>query len=134
MSITGPLPDNITRLMSPEERAKRGIMSNAEITARNIAISEKKLQEDAYAYLSQHRGLTIGKNRMDRKTSYTVGWPDMVFCYRGHACALEFKVDSNTTSKEQDECIAGMTRDGWKVAIVRSLPEVQAFLNSMDNL
>lgn len=92
---------------------------------------EKELQKDMAQYLGM-KGICFFRQRMDRKTSGTVGWPDFTFSINGRACAVEAKVGSNDLDPEQMSVIAKMINNGWKVAVVRDLAQLKAFLDEME--
>lgn len=131
--ITGPLPENLLRCMSPEARKPMGKagMTSDEATKKQEDQAEKDLHKQVVDYLEQHRGIKVGHARMDRKSTYTVGWPDLSFSVNGKACAIELKVGKNDLSTEQYLCISDMQKNGCNVAVARSLEEVKAFLERM---
>ena len=65
---------------------------------------------------------------MHRRRTGTKGAPDFLFSVDGRSCAIEAKFGDGETSPDQDKAIAAMRANGWRVAVVRSLEEVIAFL------
>ena len=131
--ITGILPDNLINCMSESQRkrlGKRGQTIKEAIEKATIE-AEKDLHRQIVAYLEQHHKVKVGHARMDRKSTFTEGWPDLTFAVKGRAFALELKVGSNKPDPEQLACISDMLVDGWNVAVVRSLEEVKVLLEGM---
>lgn len=133
-NITGQLPDNFLRCMSPEARKPLGKagMTRQEVIEKAEVKAEKDLHEQVVAYLEQHHGIKVGHARMDRKSTYTLGWPDLTFALHGKACALELKVGKKKPDPDQLACIAAMEPNGWNVYVVRSLEEAKAFLERIE--
>lgn len=135
-----PLPDNILRRMSKEDRnpmGKAGV-TMAEGDAKQTLKSEKELQQQCVAILRQ-RGIICNVSRMDRKKSDMVGWPDLTFSLKrtvgipGHTvyplhkvplpCAFECKINKEQPTEEQAKVMAQLMENGWEVRVVRSLQE-----------
>lgn len=123
------LPDNILKLMSPQDRAALGKAGRTmdEISADNEKKLESEFQKDIGNYL-RLKDIVYGWSRMDRKTTTFKGWPDFVFAIRGRAIALEAKVGKRQTTPEQDQTHAAMRANGWEVHVVRTFPEVVAII------
>ena len=132
-NLTGILPDNILRRMPDAQRkrlGKRGQTLKEAIEKQEVK-AERDLHKQIVSYLEQHHGIKVGHARMDRKSTFTVGWPDLTFAIQGKACALELKVGTNVLESEQRECLAKMVADGWSVAVVYSLEEAKEWLERM---
>lgn len=121
MTIRGPIPESIRKLMSPADRAPLGkaAMTNDEAQAKMDGKREKDLQENIAALL-RIRGIAFFRQRMDRKTTGTVGWPDFTFAINGKAVAFEVKLPGEQPTPEQNACILAMDRNGWHVVVVHS--------------
>lgn len=91
--------------------------------------SEKELQELCANYLRQ-LDIPFNRNRMDRKSSGTVGWPDFSFPFRGKFFAVEFKVGSNHTSPEQARCLAAIERNGGIAVVIRDFEAFRQLLKA----
>jgi len=52
------------------------------------------------------------------------GWPDLTFALRGMPCAVELKGPGGVVSADQAACLERLAANGWRVAVLRSLPEV----------
>jgi len=116
--------------MDPADRkrlGKAGITMKEAIEKAEVK-QEKDLHEQIVAYLEQHHGVKVGHARMDKKSTFTEGWPDLTFSINGKACALELKVGKKKPEPEQMACMSDMLVDGWRVQVVRSLEEVKQFL------
>lgn len=123
------LPDNFLKRMSPEDRkalGKAGV-TNEEAVKKFALKKEKELHDQIEQFLRLH-GVTYRHDRMDRKTTGTVGWPDFTFVWRGIPIALECKLPSGLVTPEQAKVINGLTNDGWKVRVVYSLGQVKDLL------
>lgn len=133
------LPDKMLARMSKAERAKLGpnVMTSDEAMARFVAKSEKELQ-NKMAQLLDLRGIAYMRQRMDKRATGTVGWPDFTFAIRSHHCAfpiaVEVKYEDGKQSKEQRDCIAKMKRDGWNVYEVRTFQEFHSLLNQIQEI
>lgn len=124
MTIRGPIPEHIRRLMPKEDRAEMGkvAMTTADAQEKIDGRREKELQENIAAMLRQ-RDIWFAWQRMDRKTTGTVGQPDFLFCVKGRACAFEVKLPGSHLREEQTQAIIRMTTNGWFVRAVRSEKE-----------
>lgn len=123
------LPDSVLRRVSPADRKAASLPAPmAEVVAKATAKSdvkrEKELQEQIANWLRLH-GITAIRSRMDRATSNNCGTPDFLFAVRGHAVALEAKLPGCHPTEDQRRVMAGLERDGWRVAVVRSLDEAR---------
>jgi hypothetical protein len=128
-SILGVIPEHIRRLMPASERQAMGkaAWTMPELTARQAVRLERELQDQIAGYL-RLKEVTFGLSRMDRKTTYTVGWPDFSFVLNGRACFLEAKLPGKEPTDEQWEIIGALTAAGAFVRVVYSLAEaVEAF-------
>lgn len=123
------IPDRIVRMLPPEERQRLGrhCATAEERQARIDAKSEKELQERIASLLRQ-RQIEFFRQRMDRQTTGTVGWPDFTFCLDGLFCAVEVKLPGQHPTAEQLACMARLMRDGAFVRVVRSEAEFLACL------
>lgn len=129
----GVLPDSVLRKMNPEDRktlGKAGI-TMAEAAAQQEAKRERQLHDQIENWL-RLRGITYRHDRMDKRTTCRKGWPDFSFAIHGRATALEVKRPGEMPTEEQVECMAGLSRDGWSVAVVCSLDEAIHFVKSVE--
>lgn len=124
MTIRDPIPKHIRRLMPKEDRADMGkaAMTNEEAQAKLDGRREKELQENIASLLRQ-RDIVFFWQRMDRKTTGTVGWPDFTFSVGGKACAFEVKLPKGHLTGEQMQMHIAMMKNGWLVRVVRSEQE-----------
>lgn len=77
--LTGPLPDNILKRMSPQDRPKGPAgMTAEECAAKSTAKAEKELQQQIRALLDR-LGIWYHWSRMDKKTTCRKGTPDFLF-------------------------------------------------------
>jgi hypothetical protein len=121
-AIRGTIPEHIRRLMPDQQRRELGkaAMTIPEIEAKNAAKLERELQEGIAGYL-RLKQVVFGQSRMDRRSSYTVGWPDFAFVVNGRACFLEVKRPGEKPTKEQQEIMAGLEQAGAFVRVVHSV-------------
>ena len=130
MKITGPIPEHIRRLMSPEDRGDLQSPTMPEIQATVETAAEKVLQSQIMDYLRLH-GVFAGRQRMDKKSTMALGWPDIVFAWHGVPIALEVKTANGKQTEEQRVAEAAMAKDGWRYYVVRSVAEVKAILEGV---
>lgn len=133
MKITGPIPPNILKCMPPEDRKPLGKAgkTNDEIAVEQAVKSERQLQ-DNISRLLRIRGIAFFRQRMDRRTTGTVGQPDFLFAINGHACAFEAKMPDNHPTKEQLDVHRAMRANGWSVWLIYSEREAVDVLNELE--
>lgn len=124
MTIRGPIPEHIRRLMPQEERADMGkvVMTTGDAQEKIDGRREKELQENIAALLRQ-RDIWFDWKRMDKRSTATLGCPDFLFCVDGKACAFEVKLPAGVISGDQMRCHIAMLKNGWFVRVVRSETE-----------
>jgi hypothetical protein len=139
MISSSSMPPNIRKCLQPETRSAIGkaAMTTAEADAKFNARAEKKLQENIAALLRQ-RNICFFSQRMDRRTSGTVGWPDFTFGIKGKdgvaiACAVECKVLDGKLTQEQWQVLIDLDANGWAATVVRSEAEFLAFIKSVES-
>ena len=119
------IPDNIGRLMSPEDQKKYGFETIEVITQRQEEQLEKDLHEMLLAYLRRNE-LGYYHAGMHKKSELPVGMPDFGI-YRGSRIMwIEFKVGQNKISPEQKNQIGKMLCDGNEVHVCYSYPDAIA--------
>lgn len=128
-----PLPDNILRRMSPQDRKPMGKagMTSDEALTKAIARSERDLQGQISNWLNL-KGIWFYNARMDKKTTAKVGTPDFLLCFTEmvgstefrRPTALEVKFGNGRLSIEQEQTKRRMEANGWRYHVVRSLIEV----------
>jgi hypothetical protein len=124
------IPENLLRCVNPADRKKLGPAGQTaeEAMASFTAKSEKDLQKQICNLLSL-RGIVYINPPMHKRSILPPGWPDFTFALAGVPVAIEAKIGKEQPSDEQREMHALLTRDGWKVRVVRSLEEVRTILN-----
>lgn len=134
MRITGPIPENIRRCMPKDDREDIGkaAMTNEDAQASLTARKEKQLQENIAALL-RLRNIWFMRQRMDRKTTGTLGAPDFIFAVNGKACAFEVKLPGEKPTDEQVRCHIAMCANGWFVRLVHSEAEAIQQLEAVSN-
>lgn len=121
------LTDGIRRGLPPEEKARLGKLAQTfdELIQESDDRLESKLQVDAINHLITFRGLHVVGHALTGKASTMrpVGWPDLVFCIRGHLCAIELKVGRNKPSDAQITVLTQLIQDGAWVAVCNGWQE-----------
>ncbi len=64
------------------------------------------------------------------KAREKVGWPDLVFCQDGAACAVELKAVDGKLSDDQVRVMDAMRSNGWECIVCRSFDTFKAFLDA----
>jgi hypothetical protein len=116
------VPENIARLMSPEDRQKHGIKTAEESMVEGIAKLEKD-EHQVYLDWGKRNDLPIRHDRTDKRVTGTVGWPDTLLVYGGMVLMMEFKLYGNKLSQAQKEVHAQLDRSGTNVIVVHSADE-----------
>jgi hypothetical protein len=113
------VPESIARLMSSEDRKKYGVKTAAESLEASSRTAEKKEQAlfSAWCHLN---AIPCRHDRMDKRVTGNVGWPDFTLIYCGRALLLEFKVGANKPSADQQRVHGELERTGTKVIICSS--------------
>ena len=128
------LPENVKRLMSPEERKKLG--KAGELAAETLARVEIKCERDLQKLISNElnrRGYYVTNASMRKKTTTPLGTPDFIVCINSQYVAIEVKYDKGKLRKEQVEALAQIERNGGKTATVRTFDEFRAFLACIES-
>lgn len=120
------LPEQTLRLMSAADRAKLGKagVTMREASAKYISREEKRLQQEMQGWLTI-KGIVVGRQRMDKKSNMPLGWPDLVFCIKGEAFAIEVKLSGRMPEPDQEHMLRRMKENGWRVGVVHSLDELR---------
>lgn len=126
-------PENILRHMKGEDRARYGKAGLTKDEAERVYCDgqEKELQRHCVELLTQRGVRCVICPPMHRRSQLPEGWPDLTFCWQGHACGVECKTLRGLVSPEQDKCLNGMVDEGWRHAVVRNLREFQKFLDDL---
>lgn len=143
------LPDNIKKMMRPEDRKSLGVagLTNEEAIQRAQVKSERDLQKLIEALL-RLKGVEPIRSRMDRKTSNNLGTPDFLFAVKGmiegeqpftrnkpriFACAWEVKLPGGKLSLEQTQMAARMISEpnAWEWTIITSVDDALIQLRAM---
>jgi hypothetical protein len=118
--------------MPAEERArlgKAGVLPEEALAKQEIRL-EKELQGHL-ADLLRLREIEFFRQRMDRATTGTVGWPDFTFAVNGRPVAWECKLPGKDLDPDQVKVIDRMRGNGWDVRVIRSVNEGIAHLDSL---
>jgi len=112
------LPENILRAMSPPDRKRyaAGQLTADEALRKAATRAEREEHKVFINWLSQHE-IEFRHDRMDRRTSGTLGWPDFTIVHGGRALLGDFKVYGNKLSPEQQHRFDRLLRGGTEVRI-----------------
>jgi hypothetical protein len=125
MGYMGPLPENALRYLSKEQRTPMGKSGRtmSEIDEANAIKAEKELHRQVEQYLNM-KGVMFNHDRMDKRRTGRLGWPDFDFAIRGQAIAVECKAPGKDLDGKQPEVRMGLLRDGWTYIICYRLEQV----------
>ncbi len=126
---SGCLPEHVRKLLPKESKADLGkqALTMPEIDAKAAVQAEKELHRQLEQWL-RLREIPFGTSRMDRKSSFTVGWPDYTLCIKGYAVFLELKTGSNDLDPEQVVIKDALERAGAIYGVCRSLAQCIEFI------
>ncbi len=112
MSFKGPLPNNILKLMAPEQRPKGavGLTRDEAEQAGEVRHEIKDLHVPFQKWLDFHK-IPYIYHRSDKKSGIRKGWPDFTVISRGKVCCVEFKRPGQKLSSDQQGCRAMLEYD-----------------------
>jgi hypothetical protein len=117
MKITGPIPEHILKLMPQEDRP----LGPAGFTRKEIMeLTCKKREKSMHDVFSQWldlNGIPYIHSRMDKRSTIQIGWPDFTIVFKGKALCIEFKMDGNNLSTEQEDTINNLIYTGTPVEV-----------------
>lgn len=122
MSRQRVVVDSLARLIDPEVRAELGIKTAEESVAAAVRKSEKA-EHKIFSDWCRLNDVPCRTDRMDRRVTGSVGWPDFLVVYGGRVLPLEFKIYGNKLSEDQKEVHAQLARTGTDVVIAYSADE-----------
>lgn len=116
---------------SAKEYETQSSLARAFEDAENVS-SERQLQNDSFAWLSQNGASAIVWHfRMDKATTCFSGVSDFVFLFRGKFVAAEAKIGANKATKAQQEYIDAVNANGGIGFVFRSVDELRANLEQI---
>jgi hypothetical protein len=125
------MTDKIARMIAPETRKAMRIELPEDRSARVEAGEEREFQADVVAYLRSAKGIqqidVVPNSRGNPE-----GVPDICFAFRGVPVFLELKTSKGRTTPAQDRDHERRLLDGWQGGVFRSLPEIKAFLDRIE--
>lgn len=90
---------------------------------------EEKSLQDAIQKDCERRGYFVLRSRMDKKTVYRKGFPDLViFGPNGKCVLIECKAGDNTPSEDQLHCGLDLICAGAKLLVAYNLAEAIEFV------
>lgn len=119
------VPDKITRLMNPRDRAAFGILIPEERRRKVEATAENELQKLCEQELFRHEieFLHLSPRAREKK-----GWPDLTFVLSGMPMAVELKTVTGRLSPDQERVLSRMQANGWQTYVVRSFDVFKSLL------
>lgn len=128
MKITPLELQAIQQRLEDNRNPRAAVVKRDEQAARWAAGEEKSLQ-DAIQKDCERRGYFVLRSRMDKKTVYRKGFPDLViFGPNGKCVLIETKSGVNKLSPDQISCIAELRSSGALVLTCWTLQEAIAFV------
>lgn len=124
------------RLISPEDRKRLGIKTFDEMTKKIQVKNERELQRQIVNYL-RLRGIEVLWHGTHKKSTATVGWPDIVFAAMVAGfptpCGWEIKFGNGTLTKEQNDMLARLQArpNAWRIRVIRTFIEAVDELREM---
>jgi len=119
------LPENIRRCLQNDIKrvlGKQG-MTMPEIQATRDVATEREMHSKFENYLRM-REIPFGTSRMDKKSTFTEGWPDYTIVLpRGHVAFVELKMPGKTLDPDQERVCASLEAAGAIVRVCESLGE-----------
>lgn len=119
------------RMLDAGTRTLHRIELPEETAARVEAGEEKRLHQEVGNYLRAAKGIRWPFHEVNSRGN-PPGTLDWIFAFCRRPCAIELKTSVGRLTPEQEATIADMLADGWDVAVCRSLPEVKAFLDRIE--
>src|SRR6266850_2126765 len=104
----------------------------ASMNCQNCVKLERELQSQIVQDL-RRRGFVVVWHRTDRRTTTTIGLPDIIFSHYGKSVAWECKLPTGRLSPQQEIMLIQMRKkpNNWTVAVVRSFDEYLAELHKL---
>lgn len=129
MKLPSVLSESVLRCVSQEDRKKLGKagLTREDCEKRAQVKNERDLQRLIVSYLNL-KGLEVRRDRMDKRTTGNVGWPDLTFAAKGIPIAWETKFGAGKLSEEQELTIAKLKKNGWRCCVIRSLEQAKSEL------
>jgi len=133
MSSVKVLPEHCLKLIAKRDREPLGKAGRTmgEIYEAADKKAELDLQGEIAGYLRLHE-IEYIKPDGRKKSPLPAGWPDFTFAYRGVPVGMEVKTEKGALSSDQTSRHMAMRANGWRMVIVRSIPDVQALLRAID--
>lgn len=123
--------ERFAKLMTPADRKREKVQTLSEAIDKADAKAETEIQGEIVKYLHLHDIIFI-RPPMNKRSMLPPGWPDLTFCYRGAAVGAEAKTAIGKLSSDQVKCHEAMRSNGWRVAVVRSVSDVQKLFREID--
>jgi hypothetical protein len=125
------IPDRMRRLMPASARHACGIQTAQEAQEAYEIRYEKDLLKLCRQELGR-RGVRVVHHLSHRAREHA-GYPDLTFVLHGVPMACELKKKDGVVSEDQEDTMAAMRLDGWRVRVCRSFEEFKAWLDEPDD-
>jgi hypothetical protein len=79
------------------------------------------------------RGVRVVHHLSHRAREHA-GYPDLTFVYKGVPMACELKKKDGVVSEDQEDTMAAMRLDGWRVRVCRTFEEFKAWLDEVESV
>jgi hypothetical protein len=127
------ITDRLLKLMSPDDRKALGKSGRtwAEAVASDNDKAERKLHSDFSGFLKRHEDelALVHHTNPTKRTRSTVGEPDYCIHFTtGKTAFVEFKINANKLSREQEITVAKLRSAGFPVLVTGSYEEAITFI------
>lgn len=128
------LTPNLLRLMDPKARRALGKagMTQEEALEAYCARNEKELQQQIVNLLKL-RGVWFTTSIFGRRSTSSVGTPDINFPYLGKWISWEVKFGNGKLSEDQERVRDSVIRQGGEWRMIRSLDEARIHLGELES-
>lgn len=128
------IPPNIINRMSPEDRKRFGVHTDAEHQAANDLKTEREIHNQFRNWLNQAGFPDFYHSDPVRRPTIAAGLPDFGVFRDSRIIWIEFKVKPNGLSREQELVFQRMGSDGNIVPVCYSLDEARRAVSEFFNL
>lgn len=119
------IPPHFINLMSPEDRKKFGVHTNAEHQASNDLTTEREIHNQFRSWLSLKGFPVFYHSDPVRRPTIAAGLPDFGVFRDSRIIFIEMKVGKNTLSGEQEAVFQRMGSDGNIILVCHSYDEAR---------
>jgi hypothetical protein len=129
------LPESLLKLMSPADRKQYGKAGwTAEECQQRVDNRTERKEHVVVVSWCSLNDIPCRHDRMDRRPTGNVGWPDFTICYSGHVLLGEMKVNWKLTP-DQKRVIGELYATGTTVQIwssgAEAIEAIKAWLTTL---